>query len=68
VRIAVVNGSAPTVISRLAVNDDLASGSLVEVTVEGFTVRRRLLAVWAKRGDPSRLAGELLDHLARSDT
>jgi DNA-binding transcriptional LysR family regulator len=64
VRIAVINGSAPTVISRLAVSDDLAAGSLVEIDVDGFTIRRRLLAVWAKRHEPSRLAAALLDHLA----
>ena len=67
VRIAVINGSSPTVISHLAVKDDLAAGSLVEVAVEGFTVQRRLLAVWARRHDPSQLAGELLEHLDRSD-
>lgn len=64
VRIAVINGSAPTVISRLAVRDDLAAGSLVEIDVDGFEIERRLLAVWAKRHDPPRLAVELLGHLA----
>ena len=68
VRIAVINGSSPTVISRLAVKDDLAARSLVEVAVDGFAVQRRLLAVWAKQHDPSQLADELLKHLKRSDT
>ena len=64
VRIAVVNGSSPTVISRLAVADDLAAGSLVEIEVEGLRVERRLLAVWTKRSEPSHLVVSLLDHLA----
>jgi DNA-binding transcriptional LysR family regulator len=64
VRIAVINGSAPTAISRLAVADDLAAGTLIEIAVEGLRIERRLLAVWPKRGEPSRLAVELLDHLA----
>ena len=64
VRIAVINGSAPTVISRLAVADDLAAGSLVEIDVEGLHVERRLLAVWTKRSEPADLASELLQHLA----
>jgi DNA-binding transcriptional LysR family regulator len=64
VRIAVINGSAPTVISRLAVRDDLESGSLVEIDVDGFEIERRLLAVWTKRHEPPRLAVQLLGHLA----
>ncbi len=66
VRIAVINGSAPTVISRLAVAGDLAAGSLVEIDVEGLQVERRLLAVWSARSEPARLVVELLDHLTRS--
>jgi DNA-binding transcriptional LysR family regulator len=63
VRIAVVNGSAPTVISRLAVAGDLAAGSLVEITVEGLHVERQLRAVWTRRSEPAHLAVELLEHL-----
>jgi DNA-binding transcriptional LysR family regulator len=65
VRIAVINGSSPTVISRLAVRDDLERGTLVEVDVEDLTIERQLRAVWSKKNEPSRLAVELLDHLAR---
>jgi DNA-binding transcriptional LysR family regulator len=60
VRIAVINGSSPTVISRLAVADDLANGRLVAVEVEGLRIERRLRAVWPKRTAPSRLASALL--------
>lgn len=63
VRIAVINGSAPTVISRLAVRDDLVSGSLVEVPVAGLTIERRLLAIWPQRDAPPRLAQAFLAHL-----
>ena len=66
VRIAVINGSAPTVISRLAVAGDLATGSLVEISVEGLHVERRLLAVWSTRTEPPRLVVDLLDHLANT--
>jgi DNA-binding transcriptional LysR family regulator len=64
VRIAVINGSAPTVISRLAVRDDLVSGSLVEVPVVGLQIKRRLLAVWPRRTTPPRLAQAFLAHLS----
>jgi DNA-binding transcriptional LysR family regulator len=64
VRIAVINGSAPTVISRLAVADDLAAGTLVEIELDGLLIERRLLAVWPKRTEIPPLAAELLRHLA----
>jgi DNA-binding transcriptional LysR family regulator len=60
VRIAVVNGSSPTVISRLAVADDLATGRLVELTVPGLEIERSLLAVWPRRTVLPRLAAALL--------
>jgi DNA-binding transcriptional LysR family regulator len=63
VRVAVINGSSPTVISRLAVRDDLERGTLVEVPVDGLRIERRLRAVWSERTEPSRLAVDLLDHL-----
>lgn len=46
VRTAVLGGVGPTVISELAVAEDLRSGRLVEVSVNGIELRRRLLAVW----------------------
>ena len=63
VRIAAINGSAPTVISRLAVADDLATGRLVEVNVDELRIQRRLVAVWPIRSEPPRLAAELLRQL-----
>jgi DNA-binding transcriptional LysR family regulator len=60
VRIAVINGSSPTVISRLAVADDIANGRLVELTIPGFEIQRTLRAVWPHRTELSRLAAALL--------
>ena len=60
VRIAVINGSSPAVISRLAVADDLASGRLVSVTVPGLSIERRLRAIWPRNSEPPRLAKALL--------
>ncbi|WP_040494329.1 LysR family transcriptional regulator [Ilumatobacter nonamiensis] len=64
VRVAVINGSSPTVISRLAVAEDLERGTLVEVPVDGLRIDRQLRAVWSKKVEPSRLAVDLLEHLA----
>lgn len=46
VRTAVLGGVAPTVISELAVAEDLRAGRLIDVSVSGIDLRRRLLAVW----------------------
>src|SRR5699024_10994265 len=46
VRTAVLSGVAPTVISQLAVAEDLRTGRLVAVTVAGIDLQRGLLAVW----------------------
>jgi len=60
VRIAVINGSSPTVVSRLAVADDIANGRLVELNVPGLQINRTLRAVWPRRTELSRLAAALL--------
>ena len=67
VRIAVVNGSSPTVISRLAVADDLTNGRLAELNVPGFSIERTLRAVWPRRTELSRLASALLATLPMDD-
>lgn len=66
VRIAVINGSSPTVISRLAVREDLDRGSLIEVAVDDVQIHRRLRAVWSSKFEPSRLASDLLAHLEQA--
>jgi len=67
VRVAVINGSSPTVISRRAVREDLERGTLVEVPIAGLRIERHLRAVWTGHTGPSRLAVDLLDHLPTID-
>lgn len=54
VRVGVLAGAAPAVLSRLAVADALAAGKLLEVPVLGLDLRRQLRAVWT---GPRRLSG-----------
>jgi len=54
VRVAVMSGAGPAVISRLAVHDAIASGMLIEIPVVGLDLRRTLRAVWV---GPKRLRG-----------
>jgi len=60
VRSAVLDGSGPTVVSRLAAGEDLATGTLVEVPVEGIDLTRQLRAVWLTETGPSSMASLLL--------
>ncbi len=46
VRVAVLSGAGPAVLSRLAVADAITAGSLVELQIEGIELRRRLRAAW----------------------
>lgn len=64
VRSAVIDGNSPTVISRLAVADELAAGSLVEIAVEGLVIERSLRAVWSQRHPLPPLAAQLLESLS----
>lgn len=61
VRAAVVSGSSPTVISRLAVALDLASGHLSEVNIPELRIERDLRAVWLRSRPLPPLATALLD-------
>lgn len=54
VRSTVINDLAPTVISALAVSDDLLLGRVVRIPIEGGSVRRKLTALW--RGGPRDLS------------
>lgn len=60
VRVSVQSGTAPAVLSRLAVSDALASGSLVEVPTT-LRLRRQLRAVWS---GPRRLQGPVAELVA----
>lgn len=64
VRSAVLDGNAPTVISRLAVAVELEAGSLIEITVKDLAITRSLRAVWPRRQPLPPLAAQLLDSLS----
>lgn len=53
VRVSASAGTAPAVLSRLAITDALTTRTLVEVSVRDVDLRRNLRAVW---GGPQRLA------------
>jgi DNA-binding transcriptional LysR family regulator len=64
VRAAVLAGSAPAVLSQLAVADDLASGRLHVVPVEDLGLRRALRAVWlGGRTPPAGAVRDLIGHI-----
>jgi molybdate transport repressor ModE-like protein len=57
---AVRDGAYASVISRLAVEAELASRVLVEVPLEEIDLRRKLRAVWRQAAPPHGVAGALL--------
>ncbi|GAA5195597.1 LysR family transcriptional regulator [Rugosimonospora acidiphila] len=59
---AVRAGLGATVVSRLAVQDELRDGSLVTVPVSGLDLGRDLRAVWLP-GQHGRLAAEFIRHV-----
>jgi DNA-binding transcriptional LysR family regulator len=64
VRGAVLAGSAPAVLSRLAVSDDIATGRLRVVLVSGLDLGRDLRAVWlGGRTPPAGAVRDLLGHI-----
>jgi DNA-binding transcriptional LysR family regulator len=63
VRSAVLSGNSPTVISRLAVANELLDGQLVEVEVRDLTIERDLRAVWPTGKPLPKLAQALLADL-----
>lgn len=60
VKSAVVGGAGPSVLSELAVRDELASGRLVEIHVAELSLRRALRAVWPHGHRPTGPARDLL--------
>lgn len=57
---AVRAGTHATVLSRLAVAEELASGILVAVPTQGIDLRRKLRAIWRPAAVPRGAAGALL--------
>ncbi len=68
VRGAAAAGVAPTVLSNLAVRDDLAAGRLIELPVSGVDFSRRLRAIWPRGHQPSGPARDLLALIGRTQT
>ncbi|MFE9537024.1 LysR family transcriptional regulator [Streptomyces sp. NPDC006691] len=64
VKAAVVSGAGPTVLSELALGEELAARRLVRIPVEGVRLRRDLRAVWRRGPLPAGPARDLLS-LAR---
>ncbi|OIK28606.1 LysR family transcriptional regulator [Streptomyces malaysiense] len=60
VKASAVSGAGPSVLSELAVREELASRRLVAVPVEGVPLRRDLRAVWPKGHRPTGPARDLL--------
>lgn len=60
IRVATMAGTAPAVLSRIAVADAIAAGSLRQVTVSGLDLRRTIRAVWS---GPHALTGVRADLL-----
>lgn len=65
IRVAAQSGAAPAVLSRLAVADALASGTLLEVPVAGVDLHRQLRAVWIGPRRLSGLAADLVEQARR---
>jgi hypothetical protein len=64
VRAAVLAGSAPALLSRLAVSDDIAMGRLQVVPVSELDLRRDLRAIWlGGRTPPAGAVRDLLGHI-----
>ncbi|WP_432509148.1 LysR family transcriptional regulator [Kineococcus auxinigenes] len=60
IRSAVAAGTAPAVLSALAVGDDIALGRLVAVPVRDVDLSRSLRAVWVRGARPAGPARDLL--------
>lgn len=63
---AVAAGAGPAVLSELATRDDIAIRRVVEVAVEGPSLRRRLRAVWPRGQRPTGPGRDLLAIARRS--
>ncbi|ARP69390.1 LysR family transcriptional regulator [Streptomyces pluripotens] len=60
VKASAVSGAGPSVLSELAVGEELAMRRLVSVPVEGMPLRRALRAVWPRGHRPTGPARDLL--------
>ncbi|MER5827722.1 hypothetical protein ABT086_37185, partial [Streptomyces mirabilis] len=64
VRAAALVGSAPAVISELAVEDDLTTGRLIRVQTPELDLSRTLRVIWdGATSPPSGVARDLITHI-----
>jgi molybdate transport repressor ModE-like protein len=64
VRAAALAGSAPAIISELAVEDDLTTGRLIRVQTPELDLRRTLRVIWdGATSPPSGVARDLIAHI-----
>jgi DNA-binding transcriptional LysR family regulator len=64
VRAAVLAAAAPSVISELAVTDDLDAGRLVQIPAPELDLRRALRAIWdGPKNPPPGMARDLITHI-----
>jgi molybdate transport repressor ModE-like protein len=66
VKSAVSSGVGPTVLSQLAVADELVARRMVEVPVDGVRLARELRAVWPRGQRPTGPSRDLLSLTARA--
>ncbi len=62
---AVIAGAGPAVLSTLAVQSDLAGGTLVELAIAGLDLTRHLTAIWLRSHRPSEPSRWLLENCTR---
>ena len=67
VRISAMAGTAPAVLSELAVREQVESGSLVAVRVDGIDLGRILRAGWMGGSSPIGQASDLIAIATRQD-
>ena len=67
IKAAAMTGTAPAVVSALAVRAELRSGHLVAVSCEGLRLRRTIRAIWATSHPPAAAGVRLLAIAARPE-
>lgn len=61
VRISAMAGSAPAVLSKLAVQESVSLGDLIVIPVKGIDLKRPIRAIWTGTMRPLGFAAEFLD-------
>lgn len=67
VRSSIIAGTAPGVLSSLAVRDDLILGRLVAIPTQGLSLRRPLTAIWMTGPAPSEAVAKDLVAIASAE-